>query len=119
MDIKKITVRTILCLLVVWSFAVNASYAGPNSAAGCALDMDHRTRAYDSQITSKNIESSKSVNAGDEIWIAVVVQNAVNLVSYQVDVSYDPVSLEYTNGLEENPMGGVNNFLKTGKRPEI
>ena len=89
------------------------SYAGPNSSAGCALDMDYPTRGYDSGISTTDIESSIEAAANDEIWIAVVAQNVNNLDTYQVEVSFDTNRMAFLGGFEENPSEGIYNLLKT------
>jgi len=88
-------------------------HAGPNASAGCALDLDYTTRAYDPGITATDIESSIEAAADDEIWIAVVAQNVTKLDTYQVEVNFDTSRMVFLGGVEENPSEGIYNFLKS------
>ncbi len=74
---------------------------------GVVLDMDIEGTNPDIEI-----ESEISVCQEDEIWIAVVALNVTDLDTYQVEVSFDTDKLEFLEGAEENPMGGINNLLK-------
>jgi len=74
-----------------------------------ALDMDISTTNYEA---ASEIESQISACKEDEIWIAVVGLNVTDLDTYQVEVSFDTDKLEFLEGAEENPMGGINNLLK-------
>ncbi len=74
-----------------------------------ALDMDISTTNYEA---ASEIESQISACKEDEIWIAVVALNVTDLDTYQVEVSFDTDKLEFLEGAEENPMGGISNLLK-------
>ena len=111
MTTKKSIMLTLMACCISSVFFVHA-WAGPNSSAGCALDMDYTTRSYDTGVTTTAIESSKTVRAADIIWVAVVAQNVADLDTYQVEVGYDPARLQYLSGVEDNAMGGITNFLK-------
>jgi hypothetical protein len=104
----------ICCVLGFLAFLVfpAINYAGPNSSAGCALDLDYTTHDYDPGITSKDIDSSIGAEANDEIWVAVVAQNVTNLDTYQVEVVFDANHMDFIEGYEDNPFAGINNLLK-------
>ena len=79
---------------------------------GLALDMDISTTNYESTDPDSEIESQISACQDDEIWIAVAALGVTNLDTYQVEASFDTDKLEFLEGAEENPMGGINNLLK-------
>ncbi|RKZ47086.1 MAG: hypothetical protein DRQ58_07430 [Gammaproteobacteria bacterium] len=79
---------------------------------GLALDMDISTTDYESTDPDSEIESQISACKEDEIWIAVAALGVTNLDTYQVEASFDTDKLEFLEGAEENPMGGINNLLK-------
>jgi len=94
-------------------FLINSTVKSEPSSAGVAIDLDYMTRNYEQDIiSSQDIETSETVNANTEKWLAVVAQNVSNLDTYQIEVSYDPNRLQFMLGLEENVMGGINNLLK-------
>ncbi|MCP4105962.1 MAG: hypothetical protein GY749_10560 [Desulfobacteraceae bacterium] len=97
---------------IILIFGTYPAWAGPNSSAGCALDMDYTTHDYDPHISSKDIETAITAQANDEIWVAVVAQNVINLDTYQAEVDFDIKCLEFMEGYEDNPLGGIDNLLK-------
>ena len=105
----------ICCVLGFLAFLVfpAINYAGPNSSAGSALDLDYTTHDYDPGITSKDIDSTADASVGEEIWVAVVAQNVTNLDTYQVEVVFDANRMAFIEGHEDNPFAGVTNLLKT------
>ena len=98
--LKAIIFFFINCIFLI---CINSAIAGPNSNASCALDLDY---------TTPEIDSSISVTANSNIWIAVIAQNVQNLDGYQVEIEYDPNRLQFLSGIEDNPMGGITNLLK-------
>ena len=106
-------IRPILIVLsLVFISGTYPAWAGPNSSAGCALDLDYATHNYDSGITAENIESVITAEAGDEIWVAVVAQDVSNLDTYQAEVEFDPDHIAFVEGYEDEAFGGVENLLK-------
>lgn len=73
----------------------SAAAAGPNSGAGCTLDLDIRTSSYDLNISQKDIESYREVQSGDIVQVGVVAQQVTDLDAYQVMIEYDPQQLEW------------------------
>jgi hypothetical protein len=82
--------------------------------AGLALDMNTDTRNYLNVFSYQDIEATApgSAGIGDEIWVAVVAQNVTNLDTYQAEVTFDPLKLDYLGGIEDNPVSGIYNLLK-------
>ena len=82
--------------------------------AGVALDMNTDTRDYLDVFSYQDIEATAPGNAGigDEIWVAVVAQNVTNLDTYQVEVTFDPLKLDFLGGIEDNTISGIYNILK-------
>lgn len=103
---------TCVVLSLLLLFGTYPAWAGPNSSAGCALDMDYTTRDYDPGITTEDIDSAITANANDEIWIAVVAQNVTNLDTYQVEINFDTNRMTFIEGYEDNAFGGIYNLLK-------
>jgi len=94
-----------LIILIVPAF----SFAGPNSLASCAIDMDISTTDYN----FSGIENSASVLPDQLFYVAVVVQNVHNLDTYQLDISYDPEVLNFEDAVEDDPVAaGLTNILK-------
>jgi len=87
-------------------------HAGPNTSAGCSLDLDYSTRNYDAAITTKDIDDKIEAQESDEFFIAVVAQNSTNLDTYQIEVNFDPIKLSFLGGFEDHSFSGVDNFLK-------
>ena len=77
---------------------------GPNADAGCAIDLDYQTVA---------VESLKTFQTGDQLWVTVVAQGVENLDTYQVEVGFDDSQLSFVAGYEENAIGGIDNLLKS------
>ena len=77
-----------------------------------SIDMDIETADYEQGISRFHIESTANHRVGSEILVGIVAQGVTNLDTYQVEVLFDPQSLEFVNGFEGNPMGGVVNLLK-------
>ena len=102
---------TVLFLIFHLS-AAPAAWSGPNAEAGCAIDLDLTTVEYDSGVSEKDIEASKTVGADEEFWIAVVAQNVENLDTFQVEVNFDSSKLSFVGAAEENPLQGIGNLLK-------
>ncbi|QTA86945.1 cohesin domain-containing protein [Desulfonema magnum] len=102
-------ISIIFCVLV-FGATTSPVWAGQNASAGCALDMNIETRDYDAGISSKDIESAIMAEPGDEIRVAVVVQNVSNLTSYQAVVNFDPARLSFIEGYDDDPSVGINNF---------
>jgi len=96
----------------------NHSWAGPNKVAGCAVDMDITTIDYDQIISQKDIEQNIEGNT-NEIWIGIIAQDVINLDTYTVEVSFDPDRLQFIQGAEENPFGGIGNILKKNRGKSI
>ncbi|MCP4105964.1 MAG: hypothetical protein GY749_10570 [Desulfobacteraceae bacterium] len=94
-------------------FTVNQKFCDTSdSKAAAALDMNISTRNYDDTVSNTDIESTISVAENGDVWIAVVVQETADLDTYQVEVSFDPTTLEFIEGAEENAFEGINGFLK-------
>ncbi len=104
-------------LLILFSlfclFRTDLAWAGPNSSAGCALDMDYATRNYDAGISAKDIDFSVSAKTGDEIWVAVVAQNVSNLDTYQVLIDFDPDRMKFLEGHEQMSDSGPDTLLQS------
>ena len=79
---------------------------------GVVLDMDISTTDYESTNPDSEIESQVSACQDDDIWIAVAALGVTDLDTYQVEVSFDTDKLEFLEGAEEYPMGGISNLLK-------
>ena len=77
---------------------------GPNADAGCAIDLDYQTA---------EVESLKTFETGDQLWVTVVAQDVENLDTYQVEVAFDDSQLSFVAGYEENAIGGIDNLLKS------
>ncbi len=73
------------------------------------LDMDISTTDYDNPT---HIESELPACKDSEIWIAVAATDVINLDTYQVEVSFDTTRLQFMEGAEDNPLGGIYNLLK-------
>lgn len=103
------------CVLSCLLFTVfpGMSYAGPNSSAGCSLDMDYTTCSYESGVSSLDIESSVTAYIDDIVSVAVIAQGVTNLDTYQVEVLYDTASLQFIGGYEDVPLFAIDNLLKT------
>jgi len=85
----------------------------PNDyTAGCAIDMDITTRNYQNTISTQDIENSIGVSANGTVWVALAAQNSKNLDTFQIEVHYDTARARFESGVEDNPMGGISNFLK-------
>jgi hypothetical protein len=81
--------------------------------SGVSLDGDYSTQGYDQDaITATAIEGDVSVDVGDEVWLAIVAQNVVNLDTYEVVVSYDATQLTFVEGMEDSSFIDVENLLK-------
>ena len=98
--------------LVFHLSAAPAAWSGPNLEAGCAIDLNLTTVEYDSGVSEKDIEATKTVEADEEFWIAVVAQNVENLDTFQVEVNFDSSKLSFVGAAEENPLQGIDNLLK-------
>jgi len=98
-------VKTIIVIFInsIFFIFTSIAIAGPNSNASCALDLDY---------TTPEIDTSLSVDANSDIWVAVIAQNVQNLDGCQVEIEYDPNRLQFLSGIEDNPMGGITNLLK-------
>ena len=107
-----ISVKTLLVISLIFLMGISPAWAGPNSSAGCAPDLDYETRAYDPEISEKDIEARTQASIGDEIWVAVVAQNVTNLDTYQAEVTFDPDNIAYLEGYEDNSFSGITNLLK-------
>ncbi|MCP4352414.1 MAG: hypothetical protein GY795_43700 [Desulfobacterales bacterium] len=83
------------------------------ATAGCAIDLDFITRSYEPEISSKDIDSTITAEANDEIWVAVVAQNVSNLDTYQVEMNFNPSRMAFIEGYEDSQLNGVTNLLKT------
>ena len=82
--------------------------------SGVALDLDISSMNYDQfEITVTDIDSTVTAGMDDEIIIAVVAQNVTNLDTYQVEINYDYALIAFVEAYEDNPMGGITNFLKS------
>ncbi len=109
--ITNIVICLLTCLIVVMPTGI--SHAGSNASAGCALDMDYTTRDYDPEDLSKDIDSTLTAEANQEITIAIVAQNVSNLDTYRVEVNFDPNHMKFIEGYEEDAFNGITNLLKT------
>ncbi len=105
------------CLLILFClfalFRTDPAWAGPNSSAGCALDLNYATHNYDAEISARDIDSSVEAKSGDEIWVAVVAQNVTDLDTYQVLIEFDPNRMSFIKGHEELPDNGPETLLKS------
>jgi len=95
-----------------YSGFIHFTKSDPSSLPGIAVDFNIQTRDYDDGISLKDIESTISIKTNDEVWLAIVAQNVVNLDTYQVEITFDPDRLEFINGMEENPFSDIHNLLK-------
>jgi len=107
-------------------YLTNASFLDCNSAlneidnlfgakllpcsAAASVDTDISTYFYDDTVTSRAIESTRSVLINETVRIAVVVQGTSNFDTYQVEVNYDPSRVEYIQAYEDSP--DLQNILK-------
>jgi len=73
------------------------------------MDMDISTTDYEEPT---QIETEVPACKADEIWIAVAATDVINLDTYQVEVSFDTTRLQFMEGAEDNPLGGIYNLLK-------
>ena len=108
--IKKRT-ASLVCLMI-FACAPALTYAGPNAAVGCALDMDLNTRNYTDTISLAEIELNAEAAVGEEFFLVVVAQNVSNLDTYNIDVNFDSEILAYIEGYKGNPLGGIVNILE-------
>jgi len=76
---------------------------------GILIDMDISTINYED---INDVESELSVHENDEIWVCVVARGVTDLDTYQVEVFFDTGKLQFLEGAEENPIGGIKNLLK-------
>ena len=104
--------QDVIILSLIFIFGTAPAWAGPNSSAGCALDLNYETRNYDAGITSKDIETAIEGKVGDEIWVGVIAQNVSNLDTYQAEVLFEADRLSYVEGYEDNTFAGIKNLLK-------
>jgi hypothetical protein len=79
-------------------------------SAAASVDTDISTYFYDDTVTSRAIESTRSVLINETVRIAVVVQGTSNFDTYQVEVNYDPSRVEYIRAYEDSP--DLQNILK-------
>jgi len=114
LNILKINKYLWITFIVLLTINQNV-WAGPNLNAACYLDLDYTTRQYDSNNMEKDIESKKTINEGEEIYVTVVAHNVSNLDTYQVELSYDPSRMQLLDKYEDIPFIGINNLLKANK----
>jgi len=109
--------RTIIIKLsiifIINIFFFNVIYAGSNSSSGCALDLDIATRSYTSDVSSVDIDTDILASIGDIIYVSIVGQGVSNLDTYQVEVKFDSTKLQFLEGYEDDPIEGIQNFLKS------
>ena len=99
-------------LFFIFHLSAAPAWSGPNLEAGCAVDLDLTTTDYDSGVSQKDIEASKTVEADEEFWVAVVAQNVENLDTFQVEMNFDSSKLSFVRAAEDNPLQGIDNLLK-------
>ncbi len=106
---KKKDIYTIACLISCLTVIMfpGINYAGPNSSAGCSIDMDFTTNAYESKI-----DPGITAHINDIISVAIVAQRVTNIDTYQAEIQYDKTALEFIEGYEDVPMQGIENLLK-------
>ena len=75
----------LLVLIVVLLIMPNLSFAGLNSGATLVMDLDTITAG---------IQKTAKGNINDEVGIDVIVQNAVTLKSFSIEIQFDPAKLE-------------------------
>jgi len=107
----------ILCIfciagLVELALLFNPAFAGPNSEAGCAVDMGIYTHNYSDEITKNHIEPSIAAESGQTVFAMIVAQNVNDLDTYKIEALFDPTRLKFIQGFEENRFEGINNILK-------
>jgi hypothetical protein len=107
-------VLCIFCMagLVELALLSDSACAGPNSEAGCAVDMGIYTHYYSDEITKHNIEPSIAAEAGQTVFVMIVAQNVTDLDTYEIEALFDPTRLKFIQGFEENQFDGITNILK-------
>ncbi|NWH04839.1 hypothetical protein [Desulfobacter latus] len=87
--------------------------AEPVSEPLASVDMDLSTIDYDSSgVSDRDIEADIAAKPGNIVLVAVVARNVSNLDTYQVEVHFDPESLMFTAGFEDNLQKGLKGYLK-------
>ena len=90
------------CLILVMAIFCMVD-AGPNQGARLEVDLLPQTPETDSVDTV----------SASTITCCIRIRNAVNLDSYQFDLVYDPLSLQFVAGAEESISPYIPNILKS------
>ena len=88
---------------IPWPFA---------SDTGVALDMDISTHNYDNSVSNTDIETHTHAFLNGEVTFAIVIQNVLNLDSYQVKILFDSSRMAFINAIEDDPSQNIVNILK-------
>jgi len=98
---KNICIQSFIISLISLFFSGALVWAGPNSNAGCALDLNYFTQNYDSEISNTDIESQRNAYLNDNIWVAVIAQNVSNLDTFQFEINFDTSRLQFIDAYSE------------------
>lgn len=90
-------------ILFALSLSAAAVFGGPNQNARILLDLEPATTIAD---TAGTLEQGT-------LAVAVTAADVINLDSYEFHLRFDPLVLEYSAGLEDAPLSGITNILKT------
>jgi len=85
--------------------AIFVAAAGPNKDASLALDYNGATEALDNQL--------EIPRAGETFWIAVVIQDARDLDSYSLRLSYNAEAMQFVSAYPAYPLGEGRSFLES------
>jgi len=112
--VKKNTLTRICSFYLVLGFVFHVSgiasaIAGPNSSAGCALDLNYLSPA---------IDTYAHADKDQRIIVAVVAQNVRNLDTFQVEINFDPNRMTFLAAYEEYSFD-IPNFLTTNNGSTI
>ena len=107
MKTRRTLTKGIILLLGISLFFNSLIFAGPNENAGITFDLDATT--YGNQ----NLLKIPEPGAGDYIRLDVYAQDVVNLDTYEFEVVYNPIRLQYITATPTNPITYEQNILTT------
>jgi len=86
------------------SVEIFQSASNPPDTPNVSIDMNIKTEEVESKIYSTE---------GSEVRISIVANNVKKLDTYQVEVEFDPESMQFIAGFEDSAFLGIENILKT------